>query len=124
MHDAATQIAKTVVIAFLCQLRVLRLLKLHKRALPMNIDQAIKVMNFSVEFTATEWLKDAKAGIRKQSKSFPSSLVSLWFCVGRLVIRLNIPRIVKAVLAIFWYWPCKGVQAIKSIEAQQQSQGR
>jgi hypothetical protein len=90
----------------------------------MNIDQTIKVMNFSVELTATEWLKDAKAGIRKQSISFPSSLVPLLFCVGRLAIRLSIPRIVKAVLAMFWYWPGRGVQAIKNIEAQQQSQGR
>lgn len=64
----------------------------------MKNDQANKVMNFSVEVTATEWVKDAMAGIRKQSKSFPSSLVSLGLSGGCFVIRRNIPRIVRIVL--------------------------
>ena len=67
----------------------------------MNTDQNIKVMNFSVEVMETEWLNDVMAGIRKQSKSFPSSLVSLSRCGGCLVIRRSMPRIVRLVLEMF-----------------------
>jgi hypothetical protein len=54
----------------------------------------------------------------------PSSLVSFGCCGGCLVIMRNMPRIVRLVLAMFWYCPCKGVHAIRAIDAQQQSHGR
>ena len=124
MHEAVIQTAKIVDIAFLCQSRVFRFPKLHRKALPMKTDQVNKVMNFSVESKATELLKDATAGTRKQSKNLPSSLVSFGCCGGCLVIMRNMPRIVRLVLAMFWYCPCKGVHAIRAIDAQQQSHGR
>jgi hypothetical protein len=102
MHDAATQIVKIVDIALLCQSRVFVFPKLHKSALPMKIDHVNRVTNFSVEVIATEWLKDAIAGIVKQIKSLPSSLVPLGLCEGCLVIRVSMPRIVRLVLAMFW----------------------
>jgi hypothetical protein len=90
----------------------------------MIADIPNEAMNLSVEPTATEWPRDAMAGIRKQRRSFASSFVSFDFGGGCLVIRRQKPRMVRAAMPIRWYSPGKGVHPIKMIVATLESLGR